>query len=387
MQTASILVGVDGGATSVRAHVVVVRGGLLAATGAAAAETFAADGVVFEPVPLAQQLDEQARGATTPTAAERRESAARARSLAAATARALAAELGLDPQAPAQELAARLAGRALRIGWCWPGLKSADGRGVLVAKNGPRALDFAGEVESALRERGIELASPLPPPMSDGLACGLGERLAEQGALRGVQHGWYFGGGTGLAEAALVDGAVRTVDALGPGWKRGWELRSRTLQTGYEELLSARGVDEAWRAAKGTSPPAGTHAVDAALAGDEAARTVLRRSAAALAELAMERLLRLHADRGLVLQRVVVGQRLGAWLADERLADCLSSVLRAELASRLASEAPPAVLRTWLPEGVERPERVVASLLHAAPALGAASVWLQQEGEEAASRA
>lgn len=385
VQSANILVGIDGGATSVRAHVVVVRAGMLETTSASQAADYAASGARFEPVALDVQLGEHARGAVAPLPAEQRESAARARLVAAVTARALAIELGLQADPSPGELASRLAGRAVRIGWCWPGLKSGDGRGVLVAKNGPRALDFAGEVEAALREAGIVPAAPLPPAMSDGLACGLGERLAAAGALRGVQHAWYFGGGTGLAEAALVDGRVRAVDELGRGWKRGWELRSRSLQAGYEELLSARGIDEAWRRSAGADGDA--HAATAALAGDESARAVLRRAAAALAELAVERVLHMHADRGLVLQRIVVGQRLGAWLADERLSDCLASVLRAELASRLASEAPPAVLRAWLPEGVDRPDRVVASLLRAAPALGAASVWLQQEGEEAASRA
>jgi len=268
---------------------------------------------------------------------------------------------------------------------CWPGLKTADGRGILVAKNGPRCVDLLAELEAALVAEGVALAAPLPALMSDGLACGLGERLAAAGALRDVQQAWYFGGGTGLAEAVLVDGQVLTVDQLGPGWKRGWELRSRTFQETFEELVSARGMDARWRALSKVMDGA-SHVDDAARRGESSALAVMRQAAAAFAELMVERLLKMHADRGVVLQRIVVGQRVGEWLADEALAPCLADVLRAELATRLSMDAPAAVLRLWLPEGVERPERLIASRLHAAPAFGAASVWLQQEGEEAAAR-
>jgi hypothetical protein len=246
-------------------------------------------------------------------------------------------------------------------------------------------VDLLAELEAALVAEGVALAAPLPALMSDGLACGLGERLAAAGALRDVQQAWYFGGGTGLAEAVLVDGQVLTVDQLGPGWKRGWELRSRTFQETFEELVSARGMDARWRALSKVMDGA-SHVDDAAHRGESSALAVMRQAAAAFAELMVERLLKMHADHGVVLQRIVVGQRVGEWLADEALAPCLADVLRAELATRLSMDAPAAVLRLWLPEGVERPERLIASRLHAAPAFGAASVWLQQEGEEAAAR-
>lgn len=373
---APLLVGVDGGATSVRAHVVSVQHGLLVDAGASAAATFAdgAAGGAFVAVAIQQQLDEQAAHAVHPTLAEQREAQHRARITAAVVAQALRGVSSTLDKLP-----------AVRVGVCWPGLKTADGRGILVAKNGPRCLDFLTELEAALVAEGVALAAPLPALMSDGLACGLGERLAAAGALRGVQQAWYFGGGTGLAEAVLVDGQVLTVDQLGPGWKRGWELRSRTFQGTFEELVSARGMDARWRTLSKVVDSA-SHVDEAARRGETAALAVMRQAAAAFAELMVERLLKMHADRGVVLQRIVVGQRVGAWLADEALAPCLADVLRAELATRLSMDAPAAVLRLWLPEGVERPERLIASRLHAAPAFGAASVWLQQEGEEAAAR-
>ena len=39
---------------------------------------------------------------------------------------------------------------AVHVGVCWPGLKTADGRGILVAKNGPRCVDLLAELEAAL---------------------------------------------------------------------------------------------------------------------------------------------------------------------------------------------------------------------------------------------
>ena len=368
----AMLVGVDGGATSVRAHVVAERGGLLVDLGACAslehADQRPAGAAPFAPVALDAQQAEHARGAVQPTLEEQAESSRRARGVARVVAQALRAASGHD--APWRA----------RVGVCWPGLKDAAGAGVLVAKNGPRAPRLLSDIAEALRAAGVELAAPLPPLMSDGLACGLGERHAATGALRGVDHGWYFGGGTGLAEAALVDGKVHSIDQLGPGWKRAWELHSKSGGLGFEELVSAGGVDAAWRRLGGEG-----RAVDAALAGHAAARELLRRGAAALAELCVERILALHAQRGIVLQRIVVGQRTGEWCADPRLDDCCAAVLRAELAARLSQEAPDGVLRQWLPGG-ERPDRVVASTLRAAPALGAASVWLAAQAEEALAR-
>ena len=374
--TAPLLIGVDGGATSVRAHVVSVQHGLLVDAGASAAATFAdgAAGGAFVAVAMQQQLGEQAAQAVQPTADEQREAQRRARVTATVIAQAL------------RGLSSTFDGHpAVRVGVCWPGLKTADGRGIVVAKNGPRCLDFLTELEAALVAEGVALAAPLPALLSDGLACGLGERLAAAGALRGVQQAWYFGGGTGLAEAVVVDGHVLTVDQLGHGWKRGWELRSRTFHETYEELVSARGMDARWRALSKVLDST-VHVDEAARRGEANALAVMRQAATAFAELMVERLLKMHADRGVVLQRIVVGQRVGEWLADETLAPCLADVVRAELATRLSTDAPAAVLRLWLPEGVERPERLIASRLHAAPALGAASVWLQQEGEEAAAR-
>jgi len=369
----AMLVGVDGGATSVRAHVVAERGGLLVEVGAAAsldhAELRPADLSDFAPVALEVQRAEHARGAIEPTREEQAESARRARGVARVVAQALRAASGRDGPWRA------------RVGLCWPGLKDAAGAGVLVAKNGPRAPRLLAEIAEALRLANVELAAPLPPLMSDGLACGLGERHSAAGALRGIDHGWYFGGGTGLAEAALLDGRVQTVDQLGPHWKRAWESTSRSFGAGFEDLVSAGGIDAAWRRQGGED-----RAVDAALAGHPAARELLRRGAAALAELCVDRILAVHAQRGLVLQRIVVGQRTGDWSADPRLDECWSAVLRAELAALLAQDAPDGVLRQWLPGG-ERPDRVVASTLRSAPALGAASVWLAAQAEEALGRA
>ena len=369
----AMLVGVDGGATSVRAHVVVEEIGLLVDTGCSAslehADLRPAGLAPFEPLALAVQQAEHARGMIQPTPEEQAESARRARGVARVVAEALRASSGHSGPWRA------------RVGLCWPGLKDDAGAGVLVAKNGPRAPRLLADIAEALRAVGVELAAQLPPLMSDGVACGLGERHATTGALRGIDHGWYFGGGTGLAEAALVDGRVQSIDGLGPRWKRAWELVSRSFGVGFEELVSAGGIDAAWRRQGGAG-----RAVDAALAGDSNARELLRRGAAALAELCVERILCLHAQRGIVLQRIVVGQRTGEWCADPRLDDCCAAVLRAELAARLSQEAPDGVLRQWLPSG-ERPDRVVASTLRAAPALGAASVWLTAQAEEALARA
>ena len=52
---------------------------------------------------------------------------------------------------------AEAAGGSSRIalGICWPGLKSADGRGVVVMRNGPRDPALLDELERELAARGF----------------------------------------------------------------------------------------------------------------------------------------------------------------------------------------------------------------------------------------
>lgn len=363
---AALLVGVDGGATAVKACSVVPAGdGLVAGEDAA---TFRCDDGARAPVPLDEQRRALAAGHIEPTEDER-----------------AWGDAWIDAYVESIASVAARARRAdLRVGICAPGLKTADGRGIALVRNGPRIPDFLDRLESRLSRAGLALVAPIPPLLSDGVACGLGEAVHPHGAFRGVRDAYYVGGGTGLAECLLLDGRVIGFDDVASRARKAWELVASSGRT-FEDELSMRGLAERWERARTTAragdargrpasastpgfadprpqPPdvasasrsdarspvrsaeEARHVEDAAAQGDPAALAVTRGAALALHEL-------VRARAGVFpLERVVVGQRLGAWFAREDLREA------------------------WIePARRGSPVPLVASTLREAPAIGAAS--------------
>lgn len=324
----ALLVGVDGGATEVKAHAIIPVADRLEAGEARAG--FRYERVSgFEPVDIAIQLDELARAAVRCSEHEERQG-----------------ELCVEAFAQAIESVAARSGHArIRVGVCAPGLKSSAGRGIVAAKNGPRIVDFVDRLEARIMRGGLVLESPLPPLLGDGLACGLGEKASAKGGFNGVRSAYYISGGTGLAECFLLEGRVVALDDVADVSKKAWMLVS-SLGRDFEAHLSARGLNARSHELGGR---AGVFPEDAAASGDRAALQAFEECAAMLAELVEKRTSEMHRARGIALERVVVGQRLGLLLADPRL-------------------------RTVLREPTERatPIPLHVSTLRCAPAIGAA---------------
>jgi len=279
----------------------------------------------FEPAPLERQLAE--RDAPAPGPTERAGADAWLHTVANAIAEAL---LGLRAD-------------ELRVGVCLPGLKSADGRGVHVLRKGPRLVGFADALEAQLAARDLTLEAPLTGLWDDGDAAAWGEEWAAQGLLSGVESAYVVAPGSGVAEGLKVRGRFPRVadlrEHLSPPWA-----------TGAEDRVGMDGVHAAL-GGHGTIDARARHR-------DVAARAALVRWAEDLAGFVAERLEQL-AGMGVQVERVVVGARGGALLADESLADFARTPLENALAERLDGGVPPGFL--------------VPSVLRAAPAIGAAA--------------
>lgn len=121
----------------------------------------------------------------------------------------------------------REVGTGLPVGVAAPGIKSPDGRGIAVSRLGPRILDLAAFLEEQLGVR-------LPALGSDGVLAGVGEDRARLGSFRGVTRAYYLAAGTGLAEA------VKDGKSIGPGPAPPlYELTGRDGKS-FEDLVSAR---------------------------------------------------------------------------------------------------------------------------------------------------
>lgn len=313
------LVGVDGGATSARAARVSVTPAGLRAQVEGPVRVHA---TVAGFVPVLQGVADSALSMLEHQAA---------RAWSASVAEAVLDVLGEGP---------------LLLGVAMPGLKTADGRGLAWLRHGPRAPHFLDCVVERLAPRVSAWCAPAQGLYSDALAALEGERAAEGGMLRGLTSAWYVGGGTGLAEAALLCGRAVALDDARLAWPRAWELDAGGGEN-FEQRLSMSALVER------------CDGFPEARAQDARVRTALGLAARDLARL-VELRARAWRQAGLgELERVVVGQRLGALLCDPRGAH-----LARELERELAERDLPA--QGWL----------VASPHSARAALGAASLAL-----------
>jgi predicted NBD/HSP70 family sugar kinase len=285
-----------------------------------------------------------------------------------------------------------------------PGLKTADGRGIAVMSNGPRIPDLADRIEAGLRAAGIRLTKPLRRIGSDADYCGLGEQHACNGLFRDVDHAYYLGGGTGLAEALKLRGALLTFDRARAWVAKAWEIRSAQGST-FERLASASAINRHYaRLRTGASLELSAspdelrvqqdplHPERYAAQGDPAALHVLETAAGALAELIFERidtiyrgrraldhrgadyarLVREHEYRGVLLERVVLGQQIGRLYGDPRTASVFGNKIDGFLAERISADHDAHLRRRYL-NGIRlKPGLVVPSPLPPAAALGAA---------------
>lgn len=361
MTNGPVLIGLDGGATKLAAHEVIAverdssRGPALA-LGASSAEEILPR--AFEPIAIEDQLAE--RDAPRIGAPER--DAGRAWVAAAARAIATAARRSEHGES----------GRTtLRVGVCMPGLKTAGERGICVLRHGPRMPLFAEELERELASLGFELVARIARLIGDGEACGLGELHADGGHFRGVAQAYYVGGGTGVAEAILLDGSVRTLDAVGA--RRAWEL-VRDDGACFEDLVSMKGINA--RAELVSRPTTDEHVEQRAAGGDELAVQSLLHAADALAELVALRIRAFREAPGgpRTLERVVIGQRTATLLADARLDACFRQPFERALARRIESGSQLSSAR--FAGGPALASFVRVSRLRGAPAIGAAATAL-----------
>jgi hypothetical protein len=237
----------------------------------------------------------------------------------------------------------------LLVGLCMPGLKTRDGRGIDVLRNGPRMPDFLDRLEPRMARAGFVLAAPIARIASDGDACGHGEEVGPTGGFRGVANAWYVGGGTGLAECFKIEGRITGLDELQGKVEKGWAMTS-SMGRSYEEHISVRGINARYVELGGA---AGEKPEMLWVQRDPAAVQAYSECVVMLDELLAKRLEELERAGLKAPERLVVGQRLGALLASPEL-----GTLRA-----FAERSCPIAMHV--------------STLRAAPAIGVA--WLARE--------
>lgn len=374
------LVGIDGGATEVKTHLVRLEGppsAPLFHLGETSASRKYERVVGFRPVDVVEQLKQRGDPDLTPS---EKEQGRRYVEAAAQTVVEVARQAGTNQ---------------VLIGMGMPGLKTPDGRGIAVINNGPRIPDYLDDLDEALESAGITLVAPVSRLGSDADYCGMGEEYAADGLFRDVQNAYYLGGGTGIADAMKLRGQLVPFDEAKPWIQKAWQIPS-CLGPTFEKLASALGLSTAYANLLGIGMAAlareNRYPEAEALKGDVLAESVLEGASLVLAELIFERMntikngradvphrgqayLELRGDhpyRGTLLDRIVIGQRVGNMYDEPRFADAFKRKLDRCL-TRLILNSDDAELREHYLAGDKIcPGRLVASRLREAPAIGAA---------------
>ncbi|MFH1851210.1 MAG: hypothetical protein ABIA75_02595 [Candidatus Neomarinimicrobiota bacterium] len=338
----------------------------------------------FQSVDIKQQLGEFSAGQIQPTDAEIRQGRCYTRACVDVI----------------SAIAAQFPGRPILAGLGMPGLKTADQRGIAVLLNGPRIPDYADQVEAELRSAGIELAAPIFRIGSDADYCGIGEEYSADGEFRDVGNAYYLGGGTGAADALKLDGELVPLDQTKTWLAKTWELQNEKGKS-LERYASAGGIQSIFSACSGVPveelnakkiyPP---QILQWALVGEPAAVAAFREISHFLAELLYERIATVfagwnnnfafmnpnraplfpdHPYRGTLLDRLIIGQRLGNLLNDSKTTPLFWKSLLENLTGLIAASAisDPRFREHYLCDGQFNADLIATSVLREAPALGA----------------
>jgi len=392
MKEKNILIGIDGGATKVSGWVVHRDADsgqftLSSENVQRAYRDFSEFIPGFEPVDIKTQLA-QMNGEILLTEEELRQGSVYTR---------CAAEVII-------ELLKRYDGRRALVGIGMPGLKTLDRRGIAALANGPRMPRYAADIEKHIEASGLSLQQPISHLGSDADYCGFGEEYSAEGLFAGVENAYYLGGGTGVADVLKIRSAVTAFDTVKPWMAKAWEMKGEDGLS-LERYASAGGIQHIYSLKSGLSveelnrlqiyPPV---ILQKALSGEGAARDTLQAVARNIAALIYERLNTLysgwadsftfvnpargpleakHDYLGTVLDRIILGQRLGDLMEESRGSGLLWDVMTETLQSLILGHSDEAFRRAYAPAAELKPGLIQVSRLREAPAIGAAvDAWL-----------
>jgi len=293
------------------------------------------------------------------------------------------------------------------IGIGMPGLKTADKRGISAIANGPRMPGFSEYIESIIREENLPLGAPIAHLGSDADYCGLGEEYSADGLFRDVQNAYYLGGGTGVADALKLEGELIPFDQTKNWIAKAWEMQCDT-GISFERYASAAGIQFIYSRYGNISveelnnnhiyPP---QILGKALSGDKAAVDTINDVSINIATLIYERITTIysgwtglfsfvnpareltekdHKYRSVLLDRIIIGQRLGDLLDNSKQTPLLWSRIIERLSELFNKNNENRLKKKYLQNGRFREDFITISKLREAPAIGAGvDAWLTCE--------
>ena len=197
-----------------------------------------------------------------------------------------------------------------KIGIGMPGTKTENKRGITIMNNGPRMPRLLDILERRLNMAGVDHV-PLQELGNDNTYCGLGELHAREGVLKNTIHALYIGGGTGIADAMVLDGQLVPFDDISDWMPRSWQLVDEN-GVSYENRISHLGIMKQYAAVAEKS----VHELkieriypDSILKNNE---EISASFISGLAGLILERIQLLYKHKTVVFDKIVFAIRLGS---------------------------------------------------------------------------
>jgi len=377
-----LLIGIDGGATEVKSHHIIAQKKDERTTFSLGKATssrkykFVKD---FTPVPIQTQLNERNNNDVKLTPME----IAQSDNYIQATYETVAdiiKETGI---------------KNVLIGMGMPGLKTPDNRGINMIIHGARLPNFLDLLEDKIAKEGITLINPIYKLGSDADYCGIGEEYAEEGLFKDIQNSYYLGGGTGVADAMKLDGELVTFDSAKSWIQKSWQIMSSVGIT-YEKGISAKSVIALYtniiRCSQEEIIEKGKFPEIEAKKGDIYASFVMSFASQLLAELIFERIYTIkngreelsyrgeaylnldkkHPYKGTLLDRIIMGQRIGRIYSEKEFENVLKKPTEEILTKMIQDFGDEEMKKHYLGKGKIKDGIIASSNLRAAPAIGAA---------------
>ena len=389
MENKPLIIGIDGGASKVNAHIIEVsEDGKSFTLGKENSgkeyhnySDFQAD---FKPISLPIQLEQIKNNNIFLTPAEIKQSKAYNNAFSDAI----------------SNLVELTKAENVLIGIGMPGIKTTDKRGIVAMANGPRMPNFTTAIEQRIATTGITLATPIFKLGSDADYCGIGEEYSEDGSFRNFENAYYLGGGTGAADALKLHGKLISFDEYKDWIAKTWEMSDENGKS-METYCSTNGVQSVYSEFSSISKSDLIknkiyleQILELATKNDKGAIATWQIVSKRLADILFERISTIyygsqnnysfikhnkppltqnHIYKNTLLSRIVIGQRLGKLfqvpLAQEYLIKPLLNSL-AELIS-ISKFLDERAKAHYLKDGKFDNKIIIASQLREAPALGA----------------
>jgi len=220
-----VIIGVDGGGTKVTAGIIEKHRNIFSLNKSSSNRYYLENpdfDLGFSPISMSNQLRELQANDIKPTTAEIAQSKSIINSF-----RDVILELKINSP--------------VLIGIGMVGLKTPDNRGIGAMVNGPRMPKFCAHLEQLLQDAKVRLKCPIRQLGSDADYCGIGEEYGNGGMFKDVQNAYYLGGGTGTADALKLNGKLIPFDDAKSWIAKTWEIKN-DQNISLETYASAGGI-------------------------------------------------------------------------------------------------------------------------------------------------